>query len=64
MYAHCSISWDIFYQVLQQSSAQDFADDVVEEISTVQSHSEDEGLAQKAAEPAVLSRPPLGALRG
>lgn len=64
MCAHCSISWNMFYQVLEQSSAQDFPDDVVEEISTVQSHSEDEGPAEKAAEPVVLSRPPVGALRG
>lgn len=47
------------YQVLERSSAQGLHDDDddVEEISTIQHHSEDDGSAQKAADP-VLSRPP------
>ncbi|XP_040896220.1 coiled-coil and C2 domain-containing protein 2A isoform X2 [Toxotes jaculatrix] len=46
-------------RLLEQSSAQDSHDDV-EEISTIQPHSEDEG----SADPVVLSRPPTGSQRG
>ncbi|KAL7396300.1 hypothetical protein ABVT39_003795 [Epinephelus coioides] len=49
-------------RLLDQSSAQSHDDDV-EEISTIQPHSEDEGSAEKAADPAVLSRPPTGSQR-
>ncbi|XP_041646484.1 coiled-coil and C2 domain-containing protein 2A isoform X2 [Cheilinus undulatus] len=51
---------------LEQSSAQEpLEDDGVEEISRVQRHSEDEGSADKADEkPAVLSKPPVGSLKG
>ncbi|XP_073331790.1 coiled-coil and C2 domain-containing protein 2A [Pagrus major] len=55
-------------QVLERSSAQDTHDDDddddVEEISTVQQRSEDEGPSEKAADPEVLSRPLTGSLRG
>lgn len=56
------------HQVLERSSAQgtqdDDDDDDVEEISTVQQRSEDEGPSEKAADPEGLSRPPTGSLRG
>ncbi|XP_027146033.1 coiled-coil and C2 domain-containing protein 2A [Larimichthys crocea] len=45
-------------RVLERSSAQESCDDDVEEISTVQPHSGDEGSA------VLSSRPPLGSLRG
>ncbi|XP_042339465.1 coiled-coil and C2 domain-containing protein 2A isoform X2 [Plectropomus leopardus] len=51
-------------RLLDQSSAQESHDDDVEEISTVQHQSEDEGSAEKAADPVVLSRPPTGSQRG
>uniref|UniRef100_A0A671WJU5 Coiled-coil and C2 domain containing 2A n=1 Tax=Sparus aurata TaxID=8175 RepID=A0A671WJU5_SPAAU len=56
-------------RVLERSSAQgthvdDYDDDDVEEISTVQQRSEDEGPSEKAADPDGLSRPPTGSLRG
>lgn len=60
---HIIASFLVIYQVLEQSSAQEINDDDVEEISTIQHHSEDEGSAQKAADPVVLSRPPIGSLR-
>lgn len=55
--------------MLERSSAQgthvdDYDDDDVEEISTVQQRSEDEGPSEKAADPDGLSRPPTGSLRG
>lgn len=53
------------YQLLEQSSAQESHDDDVEEISTIQHHSEDEGSAERGAEnPVVLSRPPTSSQRG
>ncbi|TKS74879.1 Coiled-coil and C2 domain-containing protein 2A [Collichthys lucidus] len=45
-------------RVLERSAAQESCDDDVEEISTVQPHSGDEGSA------VLSSRPPLGSLRG
>nr|XP_046248250.1 coiled-coil and C2 domain-containing protein 2A isoform X2 [Scatophagus argus] len=51
-------------RVLEWSSAHESHDDDVEEISTAQHHSEDEGSAEKTADPVVLSRPPSGSLRG
>lgn len=55
--------------MLERSSAQgthveDYDDDDVEEISTVQQRSEDEGPSEKAATPDSVSRPPTGSLRG
>ncbi|XP_076582587.1 coiled-coil and C2 domain-containing protein 2A isoform X3 [Chaetodon auriga] len=52
-------------RLLERSSAQEYHDDdAVEEISTIQHRSEDEGSADKAADPVPLSRPPTGSLRG
>ncbi|XP_044054572.1 coiled-coil and C2 domain-containing protein 2A isoform X2 [Siniperca chuatsi] len=51
-------------RLLEQSSAQESHDDDVEEISTIQQHSEDEGSAETPTDPVVLSRPPTGSLRG
>ncbi|XP_051232359.1 coiled-coil and C2 domain-containing protein 2A isoform X2 [Dicentrarchus labrax] len=48
----------------QETHDDDDDDDDVEEISTVQHHSEDEGSAEKAADPVVLSRPQTSSLRG
>ncbi|XP_038572480.1 coiled-coil and C2 domain-containing protein 2A [Micropterus salmoides] len=50
-------------RLLEQSLAQESHDDDVEEISTIQHHSEDEGSAETAADSEVLSRPPTGSLR-
>ncbi|XP_075901549.1 coiled-coil and C2 domain-containing protein 2A isoform X3 [Nelusetta ayraudi] len=51
-------------KVLERSSAQEICDDdLVEEISTVQQHSADEGSSQRAADPVVLSRTAVGSLR-
>ncbi|XP_039985612.1 coiled-coil and C2 domain-containing protein 2A isoform X2 [Xiphias gladius] len=50
-------------RLLEQSSAQESQDDV-DEISTIQPHSEDEASAEKAADPEVLSRLPTGSQRG
>lgn len=50
--------------MLERSSAQEVReDDLVEEISTVQQHSADEGSSQRAADPVVLSRTAVGSLR-
>lgn len=64
------IMWDLDFfplvvdQVLERSSAQEIHDeDLVEEISSVQHHSADEGSSQRAAEPDVLSRTTTGSLR-
>ncbi|XP_074490630.1 coiled-coil and C2 domain-containing protein 2A isoform X1 [Sebastes fasciatus] len=51
-------------RLLDQSPGQESRDDDVEEISTVQHHSEDEGSAEKTADPLVSSRPPTGSQRG
>ncbi|XP_070764717.1 coiled-coil and C2 domain-containing protein 2A [Enoplosus armatus] len=52
-------------RLLEQSSAQESHDeDDVDEISTIQRHSENEGPAETPAEPVILSRPPLVSLRG
>ncbi|XP_041790997.1 coiled-coil and C2 domain-containing protein 2A isoform X1 [Chelmon rostratus] len=51
-------------RLLERSSAQEHHDDEVEEISTIQHHSEDEGSADKTADPVALSRPPTGSLSG
>ncbi|XP_053178319.1 coiled-coil and C2 domain-containing protein 2A [Scomber japonicus] len=52
-------------RLLEQSTTQDDDDDGdVEEISTVQHHSEDEGSADKTADSVVSSRPPTGSQRG
>ncbi|XP_045906141.1 coiled-coil and C2 domain-containing protein 2A isoform X1 [Micropterus dolomieu] len=50
-------------RLLEQPLAQESHDDDVEEISTIQHHSEDEGSAETAADSEVLSRPPTGSLR-
>ncbi|AWP11189.1 putative coiled-coil and C2 domain-containing protein 2A, partial [Scophthalmus maximus] len=50
-------------RLLEQSAAQESHDDV-EEISSIQPHSENEGAAEKAADPVVCSRPPTGSRRG
>lgn len=50
--------------MLERSSAQEICDDdLVEEISTVQQHSADEGSSQRAADPAVFSRTAVSSLR-
>ncbi|XP_029282132.1 coiled-coil and C2 domain-containing protein 2A isoform X2 [Cottoperca gobio] len=51
-------------RLLDQSSAQESPDGGVEEISTVQCRSEDEGSSEKAADTLVSSRPPTGSQRG
>ncbi|XP_059197951.1 coiled-coil and C2 domain-containing protein 2A isoform X1 [Centropristis striata] len=51
-------------KLLDQSSAHESHDDDVEEISTIQHRSEDEGSAEQAADPVVLSRPPTGSQKG
>ncbi|XP_031724303.1 coiled-coil and C2 domain-containing protein 2A isoform X1 [Anarrhichthys ocellatus] len=50
-------------RLLDRSSAQDDDEDVGE-MSTIQHRGEDEGSAEKAADPVVLSRPPTGSLSG
>ncbi|XP_068581544.1 coiled-coil and C2 domain-containing protein 2A isoform X2 [Cebidichthys violaceus] len=51
-------------RLLERSSAQDDDEEDVEEISTIQHRDEDEGAAEKAADPVVLSRPPTGSVSG